>query len=110
MKSEIDIILNEILKFRDDRDWKQFHDGKNLAICLTVESAELLEQFLWKDGTEVNVEKVKEELADVFYSALLLAHEYNLDVKQIVLDKLEKNKNKYPIPKSKGSNKKHDEL
>jgi len=110
MESEIVEIIDRIRKFRDDRDWQQFHDPKNLAVSLSVESAELLQTFLWRDASEANLEKVKEELADVFYSAFLLADTYQLDVKQIIFDKLEKNAAKYPVDKAKGSNRKWDDL
>lgn len=110
MKSEISEIIERIKKFRDERDWEQFHDAKNLAICLNLETAELLENFLWKKAEDANIEKVKNELADVFYSAFLLADKYGFDVKGIIFDKLESNKIKYPIEKSKGSNKKYNEL
>ncbi|CAD5258738.1 MULTISPECIES: nucleotide pyrophosphohydrolase [unclassified Imperialibacter] len=110
MGSEIVEIIDRIRKFRDERDWQQFHDPKNLAVSLSVESAELLQTFLWRDASEANLENVKEELADVFYSAFLLADTYQLDVKQIIFDKLEKNAAKYPVDKAKGSNRKWDEL
>lgn len=107
---EIAELTKKILAFRDARDWAQFHTGKDLAICMNVESSELLELFLWKKSEEVDTNKLKEELADVFYSALLLAHQYNLDVNDIVMDKLKRNEEKYPVDKSKGSNKKYDQL
>jgi NTP pyrophosphatase (non-canonical NTP hydrolase) len=107
---EIEQLTQKIIAFRDARDWAQFHNAKDLAICLNVESSELLELFLWKDATEVNKEKVKDELADIIYASLLLAHEYNLDIDKIVLEKLEKNAEKYPIEKSRNSNKKYNEL
>ncbi|MEQ8417791.1 MAG: nucleotide pyrophosphohydrolase [Imperialibacter sp.] len=110
MESEIVEIIDRIRKFRDERDWQQFHDPKNLAVSLSVESAELLQTFLWRDASEANLENVKEELADVFYSAFLLADTYQLDVKQIIFDKLEKNAAKYPVDKAKGSNRKWDDL
>lgn len=91
MKSDILEIIKEIKKFRDDRDWGQFHDAKNLAISLNVESSELLEVFLWKNPDEVNSEKVKQELADVFCNAFLLSDSYGFDVKEIVLDKIKRN-------------------
>ncbi len=110
MESEIAEIIGRIKQFRDERDWQQFHDAKNLAISLNIEAAELLQTFLWKDASEANLEKVKEELADVFYSAFLLADTYQLDVKQIIFDKLEKNAEKYPVEKARGSNRKWDDL
>ena len=110
MKSDIAELIQIIQKFRNERDWEQFHDAKNLAICLNLESAELLENFLWKKAEEADIEKVKNELADVFYSALLLAVHYNFDVKKIVIEKLKSNELKYPVEKAKGSNKKYNEL
>ncbi len=110
MKTEINEIIEAIKKFRDERDWEQFHDAKNLAICLNVESAELLEVFLWKNAEDANISKVKAELADVFYNAFLLADQYGFDVKEIILEKLKSNELKYPVDKSKGSNKKYDEI
>ena len=103
-------IINALLKFRDERDWGQFHNPKDLALAINVEAAELLELFLWKNHDEVNKEKLKEELADVFAFAFLLAEKYGFDVKQIILDKMEINSNKYPLEKSKGTSKKYNEL
>jgi NTP pyrophosphatase (non-canonical NTP hydrolase) len=109
-KSEIRSLIASIRKFRDARDWAQFHDGKNLALCLGVEAGELLELFLWKEAGEIDRERLKDELADVFYSAFLLADTYGLDVAKIVRGKLRKNAVKYPVAKARGSRKKYDEL
>ena len=103
-------VLDALKKFRDERDWEQFHNPKDLAIALSIESNELLEQFLWKDSTEANRDKLKEELADVFAYALLLAEKLDLDVEKIVLDKIKTNGEKYPVDKSKGTAKKYNEL
>ena len=103
-------LINEIKKFRDDRDWEQFHDPKDLAIALSIESNELLEQFLWKSSKAANLAKIKEELADVFSYAFLLADKLNLNVEEIILQKIKKNAEKYPIDKSKGIAKKYNEL
>ena len=108
--NEIKDIIQQILQFRDERDWKQFHNPKDLAISLSVESSELLEIFLWKSDQEIDQLKLKDELADVFYAAFLLADAFQLDVKEIIENKLAKNELKYPIEKAKGSNKKYDEL
>jgi NTP pyrophosphatase (non-canonical NTP hydrolase) len=110
MNSEIEEIIKAIKRFRDEREWAQFHNAKDLAINLSVESAELLELFLWKNEKDVDVDKIKNELADVFYSALLIADLYKLDIKEIVLNKLKANEIKYPIEKAKSSNKKYNEL
>jgi NTP pyrophosphatase (non-canonical NTP hydrolase) len=108
--TDIEEITQKLIKFRDERDWKQFHNPKDLSLAISIEAGELLELFLWKDAEEAKVEKVKEELADVFAYALLLAEKYHFDVKQIVLDKIAKNAEKYTIDKAKGSAKKYNEL
>ena len=111
--SDIKEIIAELIKFRNERDWAQFHDTKNLATAISIEAAELNEIFLWKDVKEsdaVDKEKIKEELADIFAYAFLLAEKHNLDVKQIVLDKIKRNGEKYPVDKAKGSAKKYNEL
>ncbi|MDF9540371.1 nucleotide pyrophosphohydrolase [Bacillus cereus] len=105
--------IKEILKFRDDRDWKQFHNSKDLAISLSLEASELLENFQWKsseDAIEQNLENIKDELADVLIYSILLADQMNLDIEEVIQNKLEKNKRKYPVKKSFGSNKKYNEL
>jgi NTP pyrophosphatase (non-canonical NTP hydrolase) len=103
-------IIKALLKFRNERDWEQFHNPKDLALAISIESAELLELFLWKNADEANREKIKEELADIFSFAFLLAEKYGFDVKEIVLDKIRTNGQKYPIEKAKGTAKKYDEL
>ena len=103
-------IIQALLKFRNERDWEQFHNPKDLALAISIESAELLELFLWKKADEANTEKVKEELADIFSFAFMLAAKYDLDVKQIILDKIKINSEKYPIEKAKGTAKKYNEL
>ena len=108
--SDIKEITNALLKFRDERDWAQFHNAKDLAIALNIETSELLELFLWKPANEADKDRIKEELADVFAYALLLANKYDLDFKEIVISKLEKNALKYPVNKSKGNAKKYTEL
>ncbi|MBN2775834.1 MAG: nucleotide pyrophosphohydrolase [Prolixibacteraceae bacterium] len=103
-------IIFALLKFRDERHWKQFHNPKDLALALSVEAGELLEEFLWKEPEKANPEKVKEELADVFAFAFLLAEKYGFDVRTIVLDKIKKNREKYPVEKAKGTAKKYNQL
>jgi NTP pyrophosphatase (non-canonical NTP hydrolase) len=107
---DLEDLRKAIVQFTQERDWDQFHNGKDLALALSIEAAELNEAFLWKDASQVNVEKVKEELADIFNYAILIADKYDLDVKQIVLDKLHKNAEKYPVDKAYGSAKKYNEL
>ena len=108
--SDIKEIIKELKKFRDERDWEQFHNPKDLALALNIEASELLENYLWKESSEANIDKVKEELADVLSYAFLLTDKYNFDVKEIVLDKIKLNSKKYPIDKSKGTAKKYNEL
>lgn len=106
-------VTEALIKFRNDRDWQQFHDSKNLALAISIEAAELNELFLWKkeaDSENVNTDKLKEELADVLSFSFLLAEKHNLDIFQIVLDKIKKNGEKYPVEKAKGTAKKYDEL
>lgn len=106
-------LINEILKFRDDRNWKQFHNLKDLAISISLEAAELLENFQWS-GVDVEVtdkiENIKEELADVFLYSIMMADAINVDIEQIIREKLQKNAEKYDIKKSYGTAKKYTEL
>ena len=102
-------LKEKINKFTKDRDWEQFHTPSNLAKSISIEASELLECFQWSD-TDYDLEKVKEELADVFNYAIQLASVLDLDIKDIVLKKMEKNALKYPISKAKGSRKKYNEL
>lgn len=99
-----------LIEFRNERDWSQFHNPKDLALALSIEAAELNELFLWKHHDEANKEKVKEELADIFAYAILLAEKYDFDINEIVTSKIQKNGEKYPVDKSKGSAKKYNEL
>ena len=108
--NDISIITQALLQFRNERDWEQFHNPKDLSVALAAEVGELLELFLLKNANDANPEKVKEELADIFSFAFLLADKYQFDVKQIVLDKIAINNAKYPVEKAKGSAKKYNEL
>jgi len=100
----------KVLAFTQERDWDQFHNPKDLAIALSIEASELLEAFLWKQPEEAKIEKIKEELADVVNYALLIADKCNLDIYEIVSEKLRINGEKYPVDKAKGSAKKYSEL
>ena len=111
--SDFQELLDALEQFRDERDWGQFHDSKNLALALSIEAAELNELFLWKKEDEAEqVDKVRlcEELADVFAYAIMLAGRHGLDIPEIVKDKIAKNSEKYPVEKAKGSSAKYEEL
>lgn len=105
--------INMILKFRDDRDWKQFHNPKDLAISISLEAAELLEVFQWS-GTDVSntgrIGKIEEELADVVNYCVLMADACGLDLDDIVQKKIKQNDEKYPVDKAKGRSDKYDKL
>ena len=106
-------LMKEIVKFRDDRNWSQYHNAKDLAISLSLEAAELLENFQWLDNEKAvnkNYENIKDELADIMIYSLLMSDRLNLDLETIIRDKLQKNIAKYPVEKAYGSNKKYDEL
>jgi NTP pyrophosphatase (non-canonical NTP hydrolase) len=108
--SEIRELIDLLETFRDERDWAQFHDSKNLALALSIEAAELNELFLWKKDAEseaVDKQRLREELADVFAYALMLAGRHGLDVSQIVKDKIALNAKKYPVESSRGSSAKY---
>jgi NTP pyrophosphatase (non-canonical NTP hydrolase) len=111
--SELEEITHALIKFRDERDWAQFHDSKNLATAISIEAAELNELFLWKtikESEDVSKEKIKEELADILAFSLLLAQKHGLNIKDIVLEKIKRNAEKYPVDKAKGTAKKYNEL
>ena len=103
----------QILKFRDDRDWKQFHNPKDLAISISLEAAELLEVFQWSGSDtlcEQKKDKIKEELADVINYCVLMADVCGLDMDEIVQEKIKINNEKYPVKKAKGKSDKYSEL
>lgn len=111
--NDIQTIISELVKFRDERNWSQFHNTKDLALAISIEAAELNELFLWKTTEEselVDRNKLKEELADVLAFSLFLARKHGFDVKEIVLEKIKKNGEKYPVEKAKGTAKKYNEL
>ncbi len=108
--TDIQEINQALVAFSNARDWDQFHNPKDLALAISIEAGELIEQFLWKEAANANPERVKQELADVFSFAFMLANKYKWDVKQIVLDKLKESELKYPINKAKGTAKKYNEL
>ena len=105
--------IDQILKFRDDREWKQFHNPKDLAISISLEAAELLEVFQWSGSDTSNnnkQEKIKEELADVINYCVLMADVCGLDIDEIVQEKISVNNEKYPVDKAKGKSDKYNKL
>jgi NTP pyrophosphatase (non-canonical NTP hydrolase) len=102
-------LLDKVLKFRNERDWKQFHTPENLAKAINIEAGELLECFQWSTD-EYNKEEVKEELADVIIYCLLMSDALDADIEEIVKKKIKKNDRKYPVEKAKGNSKKADKL
>jgi NTP pyrophosphatase (non-canonical NTP hydrolase) len=110
-------LQKKVIEFRDARDWAQYHDPKDLAISLSLEAAELLEIFQWKNPQEVETTKrdpeerrrVKEELGDILIYALNMCHAFSFDPAEVILEKLELNEKKYPVEKAKGSARKYND-
>jgi len=101
-------VIEALRKFVAERDWKQFHSPENLAKSISIESAELLELYQW--GEEPNLERVREELADVLAYCFHLADNLGIDIDEAVLAKINKNEVKYPVEKSRGTSAKYDRL
>lgn len=109
----LDNLIKKINQFRDARDWRQYHNEKDLAISISLEAAELLEVFQWcssEEAVQNKLPQLEEELADVLIYAIMLASNLELDIDQLVLNKLAKNEQKYPVAKSKGRKEKYTEL
>ena len=105
--------INQVLKFRDDRNWKQFHNPKDLAISISLEAAELLEVFQWSGADivcEEKMDKIREELADVLNYCILMADACGLNMDEIIQEKVKRNNEKYPVEKAYGSKEKYTEL
>ena len=117
-ETNIQEIKEKIKEFVKERDWEQFHHPKEVAISLSLEAAEVLELFQWKDKQDLEdikndkelMTKLKEELADVFMYAIDIANCTGIDITEAIIDKLKKNREKYPIEKSKGNHTKYTEL
>jgi NTP pyrophosphatase (non-canonical NTP hydrolase) len=106
-------LLKKIKEFSKNRDWSQFHDPKNLALSLLLESSEVLELYQWSKDNQLNerrAHKIKDELADVFYWLIMLSNYYDIDLLEALNSKMLENEKKYPIEKSKGSSAKYNEL
>ncbi|MCR4936570.1 MAG: nucleotide pyrophosphohydrolase [Lachnospiraceae bacterium] len=112
MSDSIKELTEKIVAFRDARNWKQFHNPKDMAISISLEAAELLEVFQWTgDDTEVDTSKkfakIKEELADVMIYAFLMGHDLGINIPEIVNNKIDENNRKYPVEKSFGRSDKY---
>ena len=110
MACDVEGLIRQIVDFRDKRNWAQFHNPKDLALGLSIEAAELNEQFLWKSPDDADPVRVQEELADVLIFALMLLEKYGLDLEKIVLQKLASNEEKYPVEKARNSAAKYSDL
>jgi len=116
MKGDLDRAIERILEFRGERDWEQFHDPKNLAEAISIEAGELLEQFLWLSSEESKclpvekLEKAKEEIADVLIFLVYMSDTMGINLVEEVERKIEANRKKYPVNRSKGSKKKYTDL
>lgn len=116
MKDSIKDLQSLVIKFRDQRNWKQYHNPKDFAISLVLEAAELIEHFQWKSPEELeayvknNKEKIGEEIADVLYVLLIMSYDFGIDIEKTFRKKMKQNAKKYPVRKSKGLNKKYTEL
>ena len=116
MEDRLTRILRKAIEFRDERDWKQFHDPKDLAEAICVESGELLEKFLWMSADESRVrdghqlEEIKEEVADIMIFTMYLCDALNIDLPQAVERKIESNADKYPVEKARGTSRKYKEF
>ena len=114
---DLGVAMEALLKFRNDRDWSQFHTPKNLSMSISIECAELMEHFQWKSDSEIkdylntqDFEKVKEEIADITSYLLFLSHDLGINLNETILKKVEKNEQKYPIEKCHGRHNKYDKL
>lgn len=118
MNKPFEKIIKKIKKFRDERDWKQFHNPKDMAEAISIEASELLELFLWKTKEESlefvkdkkNHEEISDEVADVMAFLIEFCDNYDIDIEKSIEKKLQKNAKKYPIHKAKGIATKYTKL
>ena len=114
--SDLKNFIKRIVTFRDARDWKQFHNPKDLALSLVLEATEVMEHFQWKSKKEIekyivdHKKEIGEEIADVLYWVLLMSHDLKIDVLKALSNKMDVNEEKYPVAKAKGNHKKYNEL
>ena len=110
MTQEFQKLQAQIKEFVKERDWEKFHNAKDLALALSIEAAELNECFLWKSASQGNIDKIQDELADILIYAILFADKYEFNIQELILKKLDKNAQKYPVDKAKGNAIKYTEL
>lgn len=116
MGEELDTLMKKIIEFRNERDWKKFHDPKNLASAIGIEASELQEIFLWKTNSESKVlttkelQSVHDEVADIFIFLMYFCHEFGIDLFEAVERKIEVNGQKYPVEKARGVSRKYGDL
>jgi NTP pyrophosphatase (non-canonical NTP hydrolase) len=114
--NKVNEIIKRITNFRDARDWKQFHNPKDVSLSLVLEAGEVMEHFQWKNKEEIekyvktNKDDIGEELADVLYWILLMGHDLDIDVFDALDKKIKKDEEKYPVEKAKGRHTKYDKL
>ena len=114
--SDIKELTEKIIRFRNVRNWKQFHNPKDMALSLILEAGEVMEHFQWKNEKEINKYVIKqraeigEELADVLYWILLMSYDLKIDIKKALEKKIRKNKTRYPVRKSRGKHTKYNKL
>ncbi len=114
--SDIKKLQKKIIEFRDARDWKQFHNPKDLSLSLVLEATEVMEHFQWKNTKEIeeyvksHKDHIGEELADVLYWVLLMAYDLDINITEALNNKMDKNEEKYAVEKAKGNHKKYTEL
>ncbi len=115
MKSLQDL-SQKVIAFRDARDWKQFHNPKDMALSLVLEASELMEHFQWKNGKEIeeyfegNKEEIADEMADVLHCLLIMSSDLGIHLDKALLKKIKKNESKYPVKKAKGRAVKYNKL
>ncbi|MEO5627768.1 MAG: nucleotide pyrophosphohydrolase [Candidatus Saccharimonadales bacterium] len=114
--TDLEKLQKQIVEFRDERNWQQFHNPKDVALSLVLEAAELMEHFQWKTDQEIaahmgsNKSDVADELADVFYWVLLMAHDFDINLAEALNKKMKKNAAKYPVEKAKDNHRKYTQL
>lgn len=114
--TDIKKLTEMIIKFRNKRNWRQFHNPKDVSLSMVLEAGEVMEHFQWKNEKEMqehikkHKKEIGKELADVFYWVLLMSHDLDIDIIKAIEDKMKENEMKYPVKKAKGKHDKYDKL